>query len=157
MISFNEYLEYRGYETPVTSPLPIIKRGFIDAWFEIGFHRFWRVWNAPFGYVTYNIYRILGGNRVIIFSTLLSFMICGFLLHDIFGVIFEKVIGLQNNLTFLFFGLFTLISRFLEKYISQEIWPTSINFVVNVILIWISFRAGTILNRALLPGGYIQL
>ena len=70
-----------------------------------------------------------------IFSTLMTFMIYGFVLHDIFGVVFEQVIGLQNTCTFFFFGVFTLKRRFLEKDMKQDLWPASINLVVNAL--WI--------------------
>jgi hypothetical protein len=156
-ITFEQYLQYRGFETPVISPWPFLKRGFIDAWFEPGFHRFWRVWNPPFSYVTYVIYRFLGGKRSMLLSTLLTFMLCGFLLHDIFGLVFEQVIGFRNTLVFLFFGLFTLLSRRLEGPMGQGGWPRFCNLLLNAALIWTSFVAGTSVNEWLLPGGRIPL
>jgi hypothetical protein len=84
-------------------------------------------------------------------------MICGFLLHDISGLIFDQVIGLRNTLTFLFLGLFTLLSRLMEKAMKQESWPTLINVAVNAVMIWVLFKLGTVLNGWLLPGGRIQL
>jgi hypothetical protein len=149
VLTFEEYLAFRGYSTPITSPWPFFKRGFIDCWTEPGFNKFWRVWNPPFGYLTYLFYRFLGGKRYRIPATLITFMASGFAFHDSVGLIFFNHFTLRNTICFFLFGLFTLLDYYFADLLRRDSWPKLANLILNGLLVWFSFYFGTILNMRL--------
>jgi len=135
---YNKYLILRKYD-PSSGKLRILKRALLDSWGEPGFHRFWQVWNPGIGYFLYRLYRLFGGNRNRLISTILVFVLCG-LLHDaIVMLIFQKPF-VAFTVAFILFGVLALINRAIEPIIDQKRWPRLLNTISNVSCLAISIH-----------------
>jgi hypothetical protein len=147
--SYNQYLVFRGYD-PSSSKLLILKRALIDSWGEPGFHRFWRVWNPGIGHLLYRLYLFLGGNRNRIFSSILVFLICGFLHDLIVMAIFHRPF-IAFSTAFISFGIIASVNRILEPALHQERWPIIYNVFSNVTCLGVSIFAAVQIQMAVFP------
>ena len=132
-MTYEQYCLRRGYSPPFRG-WPIIKRSLFESWVQPGFHRFWRVWNPPVGYLLYRIYIALGGNRNRFISTSVVFTISG-ALHDLVVVALVPMWGPIITCSYLIFGWLSLLSLKMEKILHQEKWPPILNVVLNLGLI----------------------
>jgi hypothetical protein len=146
---YREYLLLRGYD-PRSSKWSTLKRALIESWAEPGFHKFWKVWNPGIGYLLFRLYLFLGGKQKRTSSTLLVFLVCGFL-HDVVVMVIFRHPFLAFSGAFLCFGLLAIISRGLETWFRQERWLMLINVAVNVSFVALSVHAGVTLQRAVFP------
>jgi hypothetical protein len=146
---YNQYLVFRGYD-PSSNNLLILKRALIDSWGEPGFHRFWRVWNPGIGHLLYRLYLFLGGNRNRAFSTMLVFVICGFL-HDLIVMAIFRRPFIAFSTAFTSIGIIALINRLLESVLNQNRWPKICNFFCNVTYLGVSIFAAVQLQMAVFP------
>jgi drug/metabolite transporter superfamily protein YnfA len=136
---YRRFARSRGF--PTFNDWPYHRRGFLEAWAEPGFHRFWRVWNPGIAYFVHLAYLRLGGRRHWAVPTILSFTLCG-LIHT---VVVAPFMGRWSNsviVAFLLFGALSVCSRRLAPYLRQERWPTVINVAVNVGLVVLCFDLG---------------
>jgi hypothetical protein len=142
---YREYLKLRGYGEHVNDWF-FVKRGFLECWFEPGYHHFWQLWNPGIGYFTYRLYRRLGGkglgtrgrqNQNII----LTFLVNG-IVHNLIVMIFMWKLSIPLPFTFLAFGVFTVLFRELGRIVDFSTWPKLIHFAINTGLVIISFNFG---------------
>jgi len=124
-----------------------ISRAFILCWAKPGFHCFWRYWNPGIGYMTFRLYHKLGGNKNRIMAILFTFLING-LIHNL---VLLPFLGWSITLpaTFLFFGVFSVISQKLQVLLHQRNWYWPFNAVINIGLVVLSFDAGFRINAFL--------
>jgi len=121
------------------------KRLFIVSFCQQGFHRFWRIWNPFYGYFLFKLYRLMGGNRNKIFSTIFVFVFCGYVLHDLpIYLIFGKF-GFVCTFAFLFYGVGSLIAAKFDRFFLFDKKYILINVSINVTLI----ISGNVLGRLL--------
>jgi polyferredoxin len=147
--SYERYLILRGYD-PSAAKLSILKRALIDSWGEVGFHRFWRVWNPGIGHLLYRLYLVLGGNRNPLVATLIVFSLCGFI-HDVLMMIFFRRPFVAFTTAFTAFGILTIASRAHEATLSQERWPRLLNALTNVSLLAVSIFGAVQLQMHIFP------
>lgn len=147
--SYNQYLVLRGYD-PSLSKLIILKRALIDSWGEPGFHRFWQVWNPGMGHLLYRLYLLLGGNRARSLTTMLVFLLCGFL-HDVAVMLMFQRPFIAFTTTFFFCGVLTLASRSLESILPQERWSRIWNALINISCLALSISAAVQLQTFFFP------
>lgn len=129
----------RGFQS--FNDWPYHRRGFIECWAQPGFHRFWQVWNPGIAYFVYRTYIRLGGRRHWVLATIASFMFCGFM-HT---VIVFPVFGRWSHtliVAFTCFGVLTVLSRTVSRFLHQERWPIVGNVLVNIGLVVGSFDLG---------------
>jgi hypothetical protein len=141
ILTYKEFLTSRNIDEP-TKPWPYFRQGVVMCWTEPGFHNFWRKWNPLIGYFTYRLYVFLGGKKRLVPATLVTFIICGFA-HDLVGLLLFKKLTPKSTIIFILFSIFTLLSKIPGKGSFQEQWPTTVNVVINLVLVWISFRLAT--------------
>jgi hypothetical protein len=79
--SFDGFLRQRGYD-PADS-VGFLRRMFVDCWSQPSFRAFWRVWNPVYGYALFRLYLALGGQQRPRMASLVVFVACGALLHDL--------------------------------------------------------------------------
>jgi hypothetical protein len=147
--SYDQYLILRGYD-PATSKLLILKRALIDSWAEPGFHEFWEVWNPGVGHLLYQLYRALGGNRFQLIATMLVFTFCGFV-HDVLVILLFRRPFVAFTASFIFFGIFTVLSRTLEPILRQNRWSGFLNVFTNVLVLTVSIYAAVQLQMLIFP------
>lgn len=145
--SYKEYVRMRGYGDHLND-WPCFKRSFLTCWAEPGFHRFWRAWNPGIGYFVFRLYLLLGGKQNRAIATLLAFVLCG-TLHVLAVYPFFRRWSFSLPVTFLCFGVLTLVSRGLEGVLCQDRWPTVINVALNIGLVIASFDVGFRVDRLL--------
>lgn len=150
-MTYKRFLRSRGIRDP-QNPVLYITHGVVMCWLEPGFHMFWRKWNPPIGFLTYRLYALLRVKRQLrVPATLLVFMICGFC-HDLVGIGIVGSLTPRSTLTFLSFGVLSLLSGALQEFLRQVEWPAAANAAVNGGLVWASFTAGSRANSFLLNG-----
>ena len=145
---YREYLSLRGYN-PDDSKWSVLRRPLFESWAEPGFHRFWQVWNPGIGYLLFCLYLLLGGRQRRTLTTVVVFLVCGFL-HDVAVMIMFRQPFLAFSCAFLCFGLLTVASRGFEPQLRQDRWPTLANVTMNVLLVALSVHAGVTLHRIVL-------
>jgi len=135
---YRQYLHRRGYPAP--QGWPFVRRAFLECWFEPGFHLFWRLWNPALGFLTFRLYRLLGGNRGGRITKVAAFFISG-LLH---GLAVLPFLGwsLTIPVTFTCFGLLVVAGQSLSPLLRQNRWPKILNGPVNAGLVLASFDIG---------------
>jgi hypothetical protein len=128
-ISFSRYLEFR-----------LGRQGGRMRWFNFfvkpfgasSFAEFWRLWNPVYGYFLYYFsYRPL--RRVLSrpLAVLVTFVACGFLLHDLPAWVFARqVLPPGATITFIFFASGAIVSEMVGMDISRQ--PAWIRAVSNV-------------------------
>ena len=137
---YREYLKLRGFGTHVND-LDFIKRGFIYCWWEPGFHCFWKTWNPGISYFTYKLYLLLGGKEKQTLGTIAVFVLNG-LIHNMVVISFLRRCDFPLPFTFLGFGLFSIIFRWLDKHIDLQRIPGVCHFCMNAGLVILSFKFG---------------
>jgi len=137
------YMQRRGYDT--SSGVAVLRRIFLESWFEPGLHRFWRAWNPVYGYVLWRFYLVLGGRRRPVLATLLAFAACGFFAHDLVTIVVTGDPTLAITITFLVYGAMTLASRKWESTIRLERLPGALNAFLNVSLLALGLAAGPLI------------
>lgn len=142
--NYRRFARRRGFKT--FNDFAYHRRGFVECWAEPGFHRFWQVWNPGIAYFVYRIYMKLGGARMWVVPTLLSFVICG-VIHTVIVVPFAGHWSFSVIVAFTFFGVLTVISRKLSRVLRQDRWPWIINTAINVGLVLVGFDIGFRVDR----------
>lgn len=142
---YKKYLRLRGFGTHINDWI-FVKRGFIECWWEPGFHHFWQVWNPGIGYFTYKFYIRLGGNKRQDLGTIAIFLING-LIHNLVAMLFLKKWDFPLPFTFLSFGLFTVGFRWLDRYTNLKKLPEICHLCINVGLVILSFKFGFYINN----------
>lgn len=155
VLTYKEFLFSRSICEP-TNPWLYVREGLLTCWAESGFYKFWRKWNPPIGYLTYRLYIFLGGGKRRIPATLITFAVCGFL-HDVFGVFIINRLSLKATVIFVVFGLLSLISQISIVRSFQERWPNIVNIVINLALVWASFRLGTEITESFLSDSRLMV
>jgi hypothetical protein len=144
---YRQYLRQRGYSDHLHDRY-FFTKGFLACWAEPGFHRFWQIWNPGIGYLTYRLYRAIGGRNHRAGATVATFVVNG-LVHTLVVCPFHRRWSWTLIVVFLLFGLLTILSRWLEPVLRQERWPAIANLAVNVGSIVLSFDVGFRLNAHL--------
>jgi hypothetical protein len=137
--TYAQYCTRRGYKPPFRG-WPVVRRSLLESWAQPGFHRFWRVWNPPIGYLLFLLYRTLGGNRNRLVATLAVFTVIG-ALHDLALVALVRRFSLVLTCAYFGFACLSLLSLKLAPIVRQDRWPAAVNVVVNVGLIFGTFQA----------------
>jgi hypothetical protein len=137
-LTYEQYCLRRGYAPPFKG-WPVIRRSLFESWMQPGFHRFWRVWNPPVGYLLCQIYIRLGGNRNRLISTSVVFLFSG-ALHDLVVIAFAQRWGPIITFSYVMFGWISLLSLKMENILHQEKWPSIYNVILNVGFIVIVFE-----------------
>jgi hypothetical protein len=132
-ISYAQYCLRRGYQPPFKG-WPVIRRSLFESWAQPGFHRFWRVWNPPVGYLLFRFYILLGGNRNRFISTSIVFAVSG-ALHDVVVFALVPKWGPIITSSYLVFGWLSLLSLKMENLLHQEHWSPILNAILNIGLI----------------------
>lgn len=143
---YRRFARGRGFRT--FNDWPYHRRGFLEAWLEPGFHRFWRVWNPGIAYFVYRLFVRLGGRRHWILPTVLAFAGSG-LVHTLVVVPFAGRWSYTLIVTFASFGVLTVASRLLAPLLRQDRWPLAVNLAINIGLVIGSFDVGFRIDRML--------
>lgn len=138
--SFNEFLAARGFDP--TDRAAFVRRMFVTAWGEPGFHRFWRLWNPLYGYGLFRLYLVVGGNRRPLLASLLVFLACGFFLHDLLVVMSTRRLSFATTLTFGIFWLLASVNRAAATRLGQERWSRGANALANGLCVLGGLAAG---------------
>ncbi len=123
------YLEYRlGREGGRTAWFNF----FIKPFGAVSFAQFWRLWNPLYGYfLYYYAYRPLSRRLPRGVAVLVTFILCGFLLHDLPAwLVTRRVLPPGATITFVLFGLGVVISEALRMDLSR--WPVAGRALVNL-------------------------
>jgi len=137
----------RGYDDHIND-WSFIKRGFLECWLQPGFHRFWQVWNPGIGYFAYQLYIFFGGNQRRNLATLAAFVLNG-LFHNLVLSLLLWRWDFPLPFTFLSFGVFTIISRWLDQLLNLKRFPRIIHLIINLGLVIVSFEFGFSMNDLL--------
>lgn len=140
---YRRYLRRRGFAAE--SGWPFVRRGFLECWAQPGFHRFWRLWNPGLSFLTFRLYRALGGGA---WAKVLVFLFSG-LVHN---AVVAPVLGwsLVLPVTFGCFGALVAVGPYTSRLLRQASWPGALNAVVNAALVVTSFDAGYRLHDAVM-------
>ncbi len=140
--TLRRYLDYR-----------LGRQGGRKAWFNFflkpfgaaSFAQFWRLWNPLYGYFLYcKVYRPLSRVLPRAGAVLLTFVLCGFLLHDVPAwVVVRRVLPPGATIAFTLFGLGVLVSEALHMDLSR--WPLVARAALNV-----AYLAGCVLAMLLI-------
>jgi D-alanyl-lipoteichoic acid acyltransferase DltB (MBOAT superfamily) len=141
--AYRRYLHRRGFTSD--TGWSFARRGFLVCWAEPGFHRFWRLWNPGLGFLTFLLYRRLGGNREAPLSTVATFVLSG-IAHNL---IVLPWLGWSFTLpvTFGCFGTLVALSAPLSRVLRQDRWPAVFNVATNAGLVAAGFDLGFRVNR----------
>jgi hypothetical protein len=132
-VTYTQFCLRRGYKPPFKG-WAVIRQSVFESWAQPGFHRFWRVWNPPIGYLLFRIYIAFGGNRNRFVSTSIVFAISG-ALHDLVVFALVPMWGPIITSSYLVFAWLSLLSFKFERTLHQKKWPTILNVILNVGLI----------------------
>ena len=143
--TFRQFLTRRGYDLHGGSGA-FLRRMFLSAWAEPGFHRFWRIWNPLYGYFLFRFYRVLGGERRRVPATVTVFVACGFVLHDLPILWITGHPQVATTTAFFFFAVVALLSKAVDKTTKAARWPRPAHVLLN---------SGLVLGGLLL-GAYVQ-
>ena len=148
-VGFVQYLERRGFDVR-RGPAAFWWRMFVAVWAEPGFHRFWRVWNPLYGYFLFRLYRLLGGNRRRVVSTVVVFLFSGFVLHDLPFILITGRVQVTVTAAFLFYAVSSLFSQVAERQWSLRSWPRTVHTLCNVGLVIAGLGFGAYVQSHLL-------
>jgi hypothetical protein len=140
------FAKFRGFSS--FNDWPYHRRGFLECWAMPGFHRFWQIWNPGISYFVYRFFICLGGRKHWIVPTILSFILCG-LAHTLIVFPFVQRWSFSVIGAFTCFGLLTVVSRKLSRFLKQNKWHPIINTIVNIGLVIGSFDVGFRIARLL--------
>ncbi len=117
---------------------------FIKPFGAVSFAHFWRLWNPLYGYfLYYYAYRPLSRRIPRSAAVLATFILCGFLLHDVPAwLAVRRVLPPGATITFVLFGLGVVISEALHMDLSR--WPVAGRVVVNL-----AYIAGSVITMLL--------
>lgn len=144
---YKQYLWLRGFGDHLHDA-HFVQRGFLECWFEPGFHRFWQVWNPGIAYFTYRLYLWLGGRERQGLATMAVFLLNG-IFHNVIVSLLLQRWAFPLPFTFLSFGVFTVIFRWLDIYFPLARLPRICHFMINVGLVVLSFEFGFYMNGRL--------
>lgn len=135
---FRIYLLRRGYRT--SNDWPFFRRAFLESWAQPGFHRFWRVWNPGLGFLTFRMYRVIGGNRRGHVATILTFLGSG-MAHSLLVL---PALGWSYTIpvTFSCFGILASAGPALSRLLGLASWPALANAALNAALVIACFSLG---------------
>lgn len=144
---YRRFARMRGFRS--FNDWPYHRRGFIEAWAQPGFHRFWQVWNPGIAYFVYRTYLRLGRGKRWAGPTVLSFLLCG-LAHTVLFWPFAGRWSYTVIVAFAGFGVLTVASRRAASVLHQERWPWVVNAGINVGLVIGCFDLGFRVNDLLM-------
>jgi hypothetical protein len=144
---YKRYLKLRGFGNHIHDRV-FVKRGFLECWLQPGFHRFWQVWNPGIGYFTYKMYLAFGGKDRRNIATVAAFLVNG-LVHNLVISLCLWRWDFPLPFTFSLFGLFTVVSRWLDGPIKMSKWPRACHLVLNIGLVILAFDFGFFMNDLL--------
>ena len=125
---------------------------FIKPFGAASFAQFWRLWNPVYGYYLYYYsYRPL--SRVVPrpLAVLATFVVCGFVLHDLpLWVSTRKVLPPGATIAFLMFGLVAVLSERFRMDLSS--WPVSARAATNLAYLAVCVGAMLLIVRWLWTG-----
>ena len=129
-LTFAQYLRFR-----------LGSKGGKSAWFNFfikpfgasSFAEFWRLWNPVYGYFLYYYsYRPLSRVMPRTPAMLITFVACGFFLHDLPAWVFSRrILPPGATIAFLMFGLGAVASDRFHMDLSR--WPLPARAAINVI------------------------
>lgn len=144
--NYEKYARMRGFTS--FNDRPYHRRGFIDCWWQPGFHRFWQVWNPGISYFVYRLFIRLGGLKHWVAPTILAFALNGLVHTIVIWLLFGRW-SYTLIVTFTCFGLLTVLNRKLEPVLQQDRWPLLVNLLLNVSFVIGSFDLGFRVNTVL--------
>jgi D-alanyl-lipoteichoic acid acyltransferase DltB (MBOAT superfamily) len=105
---------------------------FIKPFGAASFAEFWRLWNPLYGYFLYYYsYRPLSRIMPRRVAVLVTFILCGFLLHDVPAwLAVRRVLPPGATIAFTLFGLGVVMSEALRMDLSR--WPLAGRAAVNI-------------------------
>lgn len=142
-LTYESFLRSRGFD-PRNVP-SFLWRMFVVCWAEPGFHRFWRLWNPLYGYALFRVYLAIGGNKRPALASLVVFLLCGFVLHDLLRFVTAHQLSLSSTIAFFVYWLLALLSRRFGAALKQETWPGGINVVMNLACVAFGLACGAAL------------
>lgn len=145
---YKQFLRSRGFGEHINDWY-FARRGFLECWMEPGFHRFWQVWNPGISFFAYKLYIYLGGNKRQKTASLLTFLINGFTHNLIVSILLWRW-EFPLPFTFLSFGIFTIASRSVYRYLDLTYLPKAFHLALNIGLIIISFNFGFAMNALII-------
>ncbi len=145
-LTFHQYLEFR-----------LGSRGGGSAWFNFfikpfaagSFAEFWRLWNPVYGYFLYWFsYRPLARVLPRALAMLITFVVCGFLLHDLPAwFVTWRILPPGATIAFFMFGAGASLSERLHMDLSR--WPVWARATINL-----GYLAACILAMLLITLGW---
>lgn len=141
------FMERRGFD--VKSGGAMLRRMMLEAWAEPGLHRFWRVWNPFYGFFLLKLYILLGGRKRPVINTLIVFIFCGFVLHDLLRLALGGAFSLSTTCAFVYWAAASLLNKRYESALGQQRWHVAANVLFNASLIVGGNVLGIFTSRAL--------
>lgn len=117
---------------------------FLASLTQPSFRLFWRKWNPVIGYPLMSIYKFLGGNKRYKISLLTTFLISGFLIHDLLiYFIFGKLYFIFTVSFCMYAGLIMAEEKFPSVFCFVYL-PTAhpINILTNLLFIFSGITVG---------------
>lgn len=148
-ISFQQYLHRRGYDSDAGSAA-FLRRMFVTAWAQPGFHRFWRIWNPLYGYFLFRLYAKLGGRRNHTVSSIAVFLASGFVLHDLPISLLTGRPFLAVTIAFCFYGCVARFTQRREKGRGVNTLSSGTNTMINLLLVLAGLALGGLIHGTLL-------
>ena len=145
--TYEVFLRARGFDP--RNLRAFLWRMFAVCWTEPGFHRFWRIWNPLYGYALFRLYLALGGRQRPLLASLVVFLFCGFVLHDLLRYATTGQLWLSSTVAFFAYWALASLSRKLASRLRQETWSRGINTLVNLICVAVGLAAGRLLAPVL--------
>jgi hypothetical protein len=108
------------------------------------FHEFWRYWNPLYSYVLlYFVYQPLRRWMPHLLAVWLTFVVCGFVLHDLVGwTLARRVRFPEMTLMFVLFGAGAVLSERTRMNLAR--WPLAARMVVNVACLLFCWRVSAL-------------
>ena len=109
------------------------------------FHAFWRYWNPIYGYVLlYRVYHPLRRWLPHSLAVWLTFVACGFVLHDLVGwALTRRVYFPEMTLMFVLFGAGAVVSERVRMNLARS--PLVLRLAVNVACLLLCWRLSALL------------
>lgn len=128
-LTFSQYLEFRLGHTGRQAWFNFFVRPFGAR----SFADFWRFWNPVYGYfLLYFVYRPLARVLPRRVATIITFVSCGLVLHDVPAWLFSRrILPPGATLAFLFFGVVVVVSDALHMDLST--WPRWARAATNLV------------------------
>ena len=115
------------------------------------FAEFWRLWNPVYGYfLAYFLYRPATRALPRPVAVMITFVFCGFLLHDVPAwIITRRILPPGATIAFMLFGLGVVVSEAVRMDLSR--WPVAARAVANVTYLAVCIAAMLVIVARLIP------